>query len=266
VGSLLIGLLLAVAGVLFLMTTLSLEIDVTPFKDHITPLVEKYTGLEVQVDGEVRFRSGPRLGIEVRGVRVVNPDQAPSPAIFSADHAALQVETAALLAGELRPTHVELEGSALLLERDRDGRANWQPYVSARPRSNASAPALGWLVTDSLTVLIRDSRLSYSDRQAQSDLEVELTRAEVVPEGQRLRIDLNGSINSQPLRVTGSTTTLAQLIAAEGAVPIDLSGAVLGLKVDAKGTAARPRDRRRHGRDAGRCGQVTGRSATLGGC
>ena len=40
--------------------------------------------------------------------------------------------------------------------------------------------------------------------------------------------------------MTGSTATLAQLIAAEGSVPIDLSGVALGLRIDAKGELAYP--------------------------
>ena len=237
-GSLLTVLLLALAGILLLLTTVSLEIDGTPYKEYLIPAVQKHTGLAVGIDGEIRLETGPRLGLRVDGLQVANPVSTQSPELLAAELAVLRIETAALLAGELRPIQLELEGASLLLELDPEGRPNWRPSAAASPAPDASVSGLGWLVTDSLSVHIRDTRLIYSDRRAPSELQIELTRVEIVPDGQRLRVDLDGSLNSQPLRMTGSTATLAQLIAAEGSVPIDLSGVVLGLKIDAKGELA----------------------------
>lgn len=108
-----------------------------------------------------------------------------SPELLAAELAALRIETAALLAGALRPTELELEGASLLLELDPEGRPNWRLPAAASPASDAPLPAIVWLVTDGLSVHIRDTRLIYSDRRAPSELQIELTRAEIVPDGQR---------------------------------------------------------------------------------
>ena len=109
--------LLALAGGLLLLTTVPLEIDGTPHKEYLLPAVQKHTGLAVGVDGEIRLEIGPRLGLRVEGLQVANPESPGSPQLLAAELAALRIDTAALLAGALRPNRLELEGASLLLER-----------------------------------------------------------------------------------------------------------------------------------------------------
>ena len=174
--------LLALAGGLLLLTTVPLEIDGTPHKEYLLPAVQKHTGLAVGVDGEIRLETGYRLGLRVEGLQVTNPETTESPQLLAAEVAGLRIETAALLAGELRPTQLELEGASLLLELDPEGRPNWRPPAAASPAPDASVSEFGWLVTDGLNVHIRDTRLIYSDRRTPSELQIELTRAEIVPD------------------------------------------------------------------------------------
>lgn len=240
VGSILTALLLAAAGLALLLTTYSVEIDVTPHKERVLLELSERSRLEIRVDGDLQLQLGPRSGLRGQGLHIRNPALKEAGELLTADIAALEVETLALLSGRLEPTALNLEGGNIQVERDKSGRFNWDTAVEARSSSGGGKSENDWLTIDSLSIRVRDSRLTYADRRAGAGWEARAKAADIVPEGAVLRVDLDGSVNKSKVRLKGTTTTLSGVMDAHKPVPLDLSGNLLGLQVNVKGTVANP--------------------------
>lgn len=83
------------------------------------------TGREVAISGDVSMTIWPVLGASVEGLEIGNADWARQGPMLSARNAALGVDVAALLRGEIRITHIDMQSPVVRLESRADGRANW---------------------------------------------------------------------------------------------------------------------------------------------
>ncbi len=88
--------------------------------------LRKATGRDVTITGDVGLTFWPVLGARVGGLEVGNADWAKDGAMLSTANAAIGVDAAALLGGEIRITNIEAESPTIRLEARADGRANWQ--------------------------------------------------------------------------------------------------------------------------------------------
>ncbi len=88
--------------------------------------LRKATGRDVTITGDVGLTFWPVLGAKVGGLEVGNADWAKEGAMLSTTNAAIGVDAAALLSGEIRITNIEAESPTIRLESRKDGRASWQ--------------------------------------------------------------------------------------------------------------------------------------------
>lgn len=236
-------LILAGASVLIL-TTRSVELDVTAFKDRISATLLEHTGLGFRVDGELHLRVGPSLGLKAQGLHVRNPALSEAGDLLDAELAALEVDALPVLSGRLEPTFLRLEGAKLNLARDRAGDWNWQPGATgdgADTDRDGDAPKEGFLLPDGLRVVGKDVRINYKDGRTGVASESVLNSVDLEPAADALKVALDGTVDGYPLVLRGTTATLSQLIDGSRAIPLDLQGNLLGLSVNAKGNLANPR-------------------------
>ncbi|WP_300035885.1 AsmA family protein [uncultured Roseobacter sp.] len=91
-----------------------------------TDQLRTVTGRDVSINGDVALTFWPVLGVRAAGLEVGNADWSEQGPMLQAANAAIGVDAASLLRGEIRITNIEAESPTIRLEQKRDGRASWQ--------------------------------------------------------------------------------------------------------------------------------------------
>ena len=84
------------------------------------------TGRDVSISGEVSMTFWPVLGVSAGELEVGNAEWATQGPMLTAEKAAIGINAAALLRGEIQITHIEAVAPTIRLEQKADGRASWQ--------------------------------------------------------------------------------------------------------------------------------------------
>lgn len=82
-------------------------------------------GREVTISGDVSLSFYPVLGVSTGPIRIANADWAGDTPMFHAASATIALETLPLLQRDIRVKGLHAEGPDILLQRDAEGRANW---------------------------------------------------------------------------------------------------------------------------------------------
>jgi AsmA family protein len=227
-AALLSVLLLGAAAVVAILTWVSLDLDLTPYKARVLEEVRARTGLQLDVSGPLALRIGPDLGLRVEGLRLASPAAGKTP-LLEAQRATLTVATLPLLRGQVEPRELDLTGARLNLTRDADRPATW----------NLPGPGpVTWL--EGLRLRVRSSRIDYSDGSTGRSFRMGVRALEARRDGEVLNLALDGDLDGEPVRLTGRTAPLARILAATGPLPLALRGQFLGLDVQADGTLPVP--------------------------
>lgn len=128
----LIGLAILVLVPLLLIVAARIWFDPAMIRAQLQDATTRATGKQLVIDGPVTLGWGPRL--RVQGLRLLNPPGASRPDLARAASAEIGVAVLPLLSGRVVLRGVQLDGVDVLLERDGDGRGNWE-----RPPAPASA-------------------------------------------------------------------------------------------------------------------------------
>lgn len=84
------------------------------------------TGRDVSITGDVSVTLWPVLGVSAGGLEVGNAEWSSQGPMLTAEKAAIGVNAAALLRGEVQITHIEAVAPTIRLEQKADGRASWE--------------------------------------------------------------------------------------------------------------------------------------------
>ena len=84
------------------------------------------TGRDVSISGDVSMTFWPVLGVSAGELEVGNAEWATQGPMLTAEKAAIGINAAALLRGEIQITHIEAVAPTIRLEQKADGRASWQ--------------------------------------------------------------------------------------------------------------------------------------------
>lgn len=87
--------------------------------------IKAQTGRDVTITGDVAMTLWPVLGVSAGGIEVGNADWSRQGAMFTAQNAAIGIDAAALLTGEIKITNIEAASPTIRLESRKDGRASW---------------------------------------------------------------------------------------------------------------------------------------------
>jgi AsmA protein len=110
----------------FIVLTLILVFSIGQFKGPITRAISKATGRELVIDGKLKIVPSlihPRFRAE--RVTFANAEWGQYDYLLQADAIEASVNLAGLFVGKVIVPDVRLEGAALALEMDKDGRKNW---------------------------------------------------------------------------------------------------------------------------------------------
>jgi len=189
----LVRILLAAVGVLGLVVVAAVVYVTTFFdpnelKPRLVEAVHEQTGLDLALDGPLSWSFYPRIGVSVEDARAWLPDQQRQDEAFAAiDRGEVSLAFAPLLSGEIAIDGLTLEGLRLSLERDAQGRGNWeqllerlddaegQPRKALAPASAGpavQAPDSRSVALDIASIVVRDGQVHYLDRRGGLDVTV----------------------------------------------------------------------------------------------
>ena len=179
-GLLLLGLLLIIVGLGFALTHL---FDPNDYKDEIQQLARDKANLELQLKGDIGWSLFPWLGLELTDATLASADTPDKP-FADLRQIGLSVRVLPLLRKEVQMSDIRVDGLNLTLQRDKQGRGNWEgvgqpakptttdapagqaspaaPTGNETPAEEASQPIK--LDIDSLS--ISNSRIDYHDEQS----------------------------------------------------------------------------------------------------
>ena len=214
-GLLLLGLLLLLVALGLALTHLFNPND---YKDEISQLARDKAGVELRLQGDIGWSLFPWLGLELSDATIASLQQPEQP-LARVRLLGLSVRVMPLLRREVQMSAIRVDGLELDLQRDAQGRGNWQqlgqaqtatpsdsrPATGAQPASpppaapQSSTQAVR-LDIDSLT--LSNARIRYQDLASgqQYSLEGIQLSTGAITEGQSIPIKLSGFFaNNQPV-------------------------------------------------------------------
>ncbi|MDJ0926152.1 MAG: AsmA family protein [Gammaproteobacteria bacterium] len=179
-----IKLLVAVVGLLiFLVVVVAVIVvvmfDPNDYRDEIAAIVEKDTGRQLTIDGDLTLKLVPCCGIGIGRSNLSNPPGFEQTKFASVDEVRLGLRLLPLLMQrQLEIGEVQLSGLDLNLQRLANGRANWE-----FPRDEAIAEGAATdaekagdetaLALSVASIAIEDARVAFADARAGQDFLVE---------------------------------------------------------------------------------------------
>mgnify|MGYP001822188324 FL=1 len=152
----------AIGAVFFL-----LFFDANDFRDDVAEAVEKRTGRELLIEGDISLSIFPWLAIELGPTTLGNAPGFGDTPFAQFDRAKLSVRLLPmLLSREVAVNTAELEALRLNLQVDGKGRNNWDDLATGEePTEPEAAPGEGAAIEVS-GVDVSDTTITYSDKQS----------------------------------------------------------------------------------------------------
>ncbi len=231
IGAALLALLVVALGV-WLAT-----FDVNRYKPEILAAVKQSTGRELVLEGPLRLRLLPQLALRVKGAAFANAPWGSRPEMIRVEDFAIRVALVPLLRGRLVVRRVELDGADVLLERNAEGRGNWQldlrkpaaPEPAGGQRAPAGPePSRGMPTPHLEELLVRHAKVAYHDARSGQNARLSLEHLRVTTDDPGapldLGLDLAGAVNDVRFSLAGRVGALEKLTPAAGEpYPVDLT-------------------------------------------
>ncbi|THD76392.1 AsmA family protein [Thalassobius vesicularis] len=209
VGALVIAAILVVVGLLMLPGDKIAQVAVDQLKTQ--------TGRQVTLSGNTTISYYPVLGVSTGQLTIANADWSNSGPMMTADSLKVGVDFMSLLSGAIKITGLEAVRPAILLERAKDGRVNWELGVDNVAPSGQPAGSSNKLALSLDRALISGGTLRYVDHGAGTDLNVRDANLDLQWPVYRGQATFSGGLTygAQPLTFSGQIANLAGLIEGE---------------------------------------------------
>jgi AsmA protein len=176
-------------------------IDPNDYRDDITQAVQKATGRELKLPGEIQLSVFPWLGVSLGAAQLSNARGFGEAEFARVEAVDIKVKLLPLLQQRIEMKTLDLRGLQVNLSRAADGRTNWDdliaapakttkgPVVSpeAAPKKSPAAPLAALAIGG---VNIEDAHIRWDDRQAGQHIEIEKLSLRTGPIAPRAPIDI----------------------------------------------------------------------------
>ena len=238
-----VGLVLAglvTAGVLFV-----LLFDINWVKGWLAQQASDSAGREIRIEGDIAIDWAWTPRITIEGLKVANASWGEAPHLASVETLEVTIRLDDLLRGRTVLPEITVLVPELFLERNADGRANWD---LADDDDVVEEIAEEVVVPDDRTEIPIVERLAieggrFAYRDATRAIELAGTIARVVGEGgggERVRLEAEGALGDEPFRIDLSGGPLTALRDPEKPYPIELQARVGDTEAAIAGTLTRP--------------------------
>ncbi len=219
-----IGIVTLFAG----LAALVLLINPNQFKPLIVEQTKLATGLDLVIEGDIRWQFFPSLGFAVGKTEMRNPQGFAEPNLFQVNTVDVSIEIMPLLSQQLKVGNINLAGANIQLETLKDGRTNLDSLTASDSAAEEQSPTSTTTsvsvssgsasAEDSQTqqnwtiniagVSVSDSNLEILDRQTASSTSLQVNKlsvSEFSPGAwSQLAFDLQGNSNAQNFAAQGS--------------------------------------------------------------
>lgn len=225
--------LLYAIGLLFFLSVIAIAllpllIDPNAYKSQIAKAVEKHSGRELTIEGDLDLSLFPWIGVQTGPLKLGNAPgfgAEPFAAIAEAD---VKVKLIPLLTKKIEINRIVLKGLQLNLEKNAQGQANWEDLVKAAKRKEAPAqepsaeesgrekpvsiPPLAGLIVNGIA--IEDARVNWHDRSTGERLNINdiNARLDKLVFGQPVDVKLAFTLLKERPAIKGTASLTAKLI------------------------------------------------------
>lgn len=246
-----IGLGVVLALLVAVVVGVWLFFDPNDYRDDIAAAVERETGRELVIEGDLELGLFPWLSIDVGATRLGNAGGFGDEPFVSFDRASLGIRLLPLLSGRVEIGEAALDGLVLNLAVAEDGRTNWDSLteVGAEEPSAEPAPETGdeaFAMRDFSVggIALTGATVTYDDAASGSRYRIEnleLATGAIRP-GERFAVDGGFSFLAMPDGPSGSVTLDAgvELDQEAGRVLLDSPAIGLELEPEQSGSAYPP--------------------------
>lgn len=180
-------------------------LSITNLRDYALDKASSASGRKVSVADKIDIDWGwPVTGVHLDKVTLSNFDQGSEENMFSADSIFVSINFFTLLKGDVELPEIYLENPKLLLEKDKDGNANWNltdngtsaiAADAVTPDDRGDFPMIGRLV-------IKKGKVHYKDDIKNTDIELDVdTVSGSAEEDEMLKFLGKGTLNKQVFKL-----------------------------------------------------------------
>lgn len=225
----------------------ALTVDVNRFKPQIVAAAENATGRKLEIAEDMKLSLWP-LGIGVKRVSFANAAWGSRPQMATIGEFTAQIDLPSLIRGQVRVDSLVLADVDLLLEKDRQGRANWEfasekPAPAQQPQSQPAQAGGAGTLPELENVSLKNVKLVYRDAQAGSSTDVNLKEFTIKKaSGGLLATKLVAVVNGNDITADGTLGSLDHLLSQNASKPwpVRLQVTVPGAKASVDGSIAQP--------------------------
>jgi uncharacterized protein involved in outer membrane biogenesis len=223
-----------------------LTVDVNRFKPQIVAAVEDATGRKLDIAEDMKLSLWP-LGVGVKRVSFANAAWGTRPQMATIGEFTAQVDLIALVGGQIKVDRLVLADVDLLLEKDRQGRANWdfagqKPAAQQQPAQPKEQQAAGSGALPVISDLsLKNVKLAYRDAQSGAKNDVTLSELSIKQaSGGLLAAKLAAVVDGNEIKADGTLGSLDELMAPTRPWPVKMALTVPGAKATVDGSIAQP--------------------------
>lgn len=215
------------------------------YKKEIVARVAEMTGRTLTINGPLKARIFPAIGVTLEQATLSNPAGYSSPTMVEVQSMAVEVALAPLLSGQIEVKRFVLDKPVIRLEKNAAGAPNWEFTPSAAAPRAAAFSLIGEAQAQSALANLRlgemkitDGEIDYRDGQTKAHQQLSSVNLEAELPTLASPLAVNGSAvwNREEVKLKGRLETLQQLLDGKTAnAELNVSSALT--KLDFKGQA-----------------------------
>ncbi|MBP7064221.1 AsmA family protein [Ferrovibrio sp.] len=224
-----------------------LTVDVNRFKPQILAAAEEATGRKLEIAGDLKLNLFPKPAITVKGVKLANAAWGSRTDMANVGEFAAELDLFALLGRQVKVDRLVLADVDVLLEKDKQGRANWEfgskPAQPQQQQQAASQPGAAMSLPAVSDVTLKNIKLAYRDATTGAANDVLLSELSLKSGlGGILAAKLVAKVDGNDITADGSFGSLSEMMAPSKPWPVKLNLAIpnADLKATVEGSIREP--------------------------
>ena len=185
----------------------SLLLDQDDYKSAVSGWVESRIGRPLEIGGRLGIRLDPGLILFTEDIRLENVDWSDRQDALRIARLEARISLRNLLQGRVVVEHVLVRDADLLVEQGPSGQFNFGRDRDSPAGVDPPAAAPAWL--DIRSVAFEQVRMHYDLKWRDWDVEIDQATVASDEPDAPLEVDLQGSLNTVPIRITGTLGTAA---------------------------------------------------------
>ena len=147
--------------------------DLSGWRETVAEKISQSLGRKITIAGEFKPEIGLTTRLTAGGISLANPDWCSDGTMASVRRLVVELDLWSLVSGPLTIHDIEIEDARVVLEKDADGRANWDFDTGENPKTST-----GPLELALQHVLVKDVQLAWREPSRAAPLEAGIDRFE----------------------------------------------------------------------------------------